>query len=166
MTARPQASTILLIILALAGCASQAQRDEATLQEIAACKQQPVCEVVGYHGHGGCVFRQADCLSDIAINRSDPSLCAELAEEPVLKNVSEDCGLFCPGMANETLRDYCYSLYGRTMDRTEYCGMLKRESDQEICYTNIAMDLTNASICDNIKNESHRPTCVDYAARR
>lgn len=99
-----------------------------------------------------------DCKNKIGKAANDPELCEDdycLTE--VATNLLD--ASICAGIGEAWIRDSCYSDIGKETDDVDVCKMAEGNA-RDNCLSDVAADLKDLSICDSVESEEKKLGCV------
>lgn len=113
---------------------------------------------------------QGECLTDLAIDSRDVSLCDKLEDE----GSKDDCYnlsnsligdiVACEKVQNETIREGCYLRLAIRKKDLSFCEKINYQFALNECYLKTAAFKKDTSICDRLPIQTDRDFCYGYAS--
>ncbi|MFC1768421.1 hypothetical protein ACFLZX_01530 [Nanoarchaeota archaeon] len=109
-----------------------------------------------------------ECISELAIEKIDTSLCEQCELKEVRNSCIADIAIttgdksICEN-AGES-KDYCLHTVIVNSRNHEHCSDISGEYWKDLCYTEFAKNLTNEGLCEKITNIVTRDECFSFVA--
>ncbi|MBU0979426.1 MAG: hypothetical protein KJ709_01350 [Nanoarchaeota archaeon] len=140
--------------------ASGSYRDDCYEDVAVDLGREDLCDEIGSKND------KRSCFTDIAVNKEDPNICANLkAGEANIcnKDYSIGAGDFdsCSLVTSDDESDECYMHFAVADSNVELCADLNSKKNRDECHYGIALTNTNSQFCGSIEDETKRQQCHD-----